>query len=526
MASLMLYLSATVLFAQSTVASNCSKAPIYVDIHKRAVHDSPIFQYGSFIGLGTPAQNQSLWPSLQQNHTSFAKDTYCKGNSTLKNCDKDTGGFFNPQDSTSYVRLRINMQELSLTTCDSFDESENFKTSDQAQEGFSSIFGQETLRLYTHYFETDGASQTLLKNSTVEVATSGSIRPGRVGMGSSSTVLRDLAARDMIAGKTYSLYIGQGFERAGGAVNGSNVFGGYDSGRFTGEPHKYPMDIANINPMSVRIKDIVITNSNDNGNVSLFSNTDFTDMTAPAETFEAQITTEQFPLSLPYQITQNFIKHLTAEQDNAWGDKSLKLKDAFNGTLSIVLDDGFTVTFPPEVLMNASNITPIQDRDDKSNDPFLLGSAFLGQVYLMVDYETNNFFLAEAIQKNNMVMPVTFCPKSTPVAYERPEQSQWQKQGLIGAVVGGVIGGLGLLAASYCVWITWMRKKDEKRLKRQLRRGSEMKLEQLDVEDAPMRFDPPPTKASAKVKVTVDGKESVNAAKAMFWRKNKPGLTF
>jgi hypothetical protein len=333
-------------------------------------------------------------------------------------------------------------------------------------------------------------------------------------MGSSSTVLRDLAARDMIAGKTYSLYIGQGFDRAGGAVNGSNVFGGYDSGRFTGEPQKYPMNIANTSPFSVRIKDIVITGTNDNSNVSLFDNTVFTDMAAPAETFEAQITTEQFPLSLPYQITQNFIKHLNAEQDNFWGDNSLKLKSAFNGTLSIVLEDGFTVTFPPEVLMNASNITPVQDRDEKSTEPFLLGSAFLGQVYLMADYETNNFFLAEAVQKNNMVMPVTFCPKSTPVAYQRPKQSQWAKQGLIGAVVGGVIGGLGLLAASYCVWITWMRKKDERRLKRQLKRGSEMKLEQMDVENAAPRFDPPPTKG---MKVKVDAK---------FWRKNKPGLTF
>jgi hypothetical protein len=119
MSSLILYLSATVLFAQSTVASNCTKAPIYVDIHKRAVHDSSIFQYGSFIGLGTPAQNQSLWPSLQQNHTSFARDTYCKDNSTLKNCDKDTGGFFSTQDSTSYVKLR---KQITSTVTDNMDQ--------------------------------------------------------------------------------------------------------------------------------------------------------------------------------------------------------------------------------------------------------------------------------------------------------------------------------------------------------------------------------------------------------------------
>ncbi|CAO2647364.1 Nn.00g082860.m01.CDS01 [Neocucurbitaria sp. VM-36] len=486
MASLLVYLSVTVLFAQSTVAFNCSKKPVYVDIHKRAVHDSPVFQYGSFIGLGTPAQNQSLWPSLAQNHTSFASHVYCKDNSTLKNCDRSTGGFFNHQDSTTFV------------------ESENFKTLDQASTEMKGFFGQETLRLYTHFFETDGASQTLVENSTIEVAEEGSITPARVGVGSSSTLLRDLAAKDIIAGRTYSLYIGQGFDRAGGSVNGSNVFGGYDSGRFTGTPHQYPMNIANVNPMNVRIKDIVITDSKDNANVSLFDNTVFTDMNSRPDNFEAQITTEQFPLSLPYQITQNLVTRLGAVKDNTWGDNSLKLKNAFNGTLSIVLEDGFTVTLPPEVLMNASNITPIQDREEKSTAPFYLGTAFLGQVYLMADYETNNFFLAPAVQKNNMVMPVPFCPKSTPEAYERPNQSQWQRQGLIGAVVGGVLGGMGILAALYCLWITWMRKKDERKLKRELRKNRESKMEQMDVEEAPS-FDPPPK----------------NAAKAIFWRRNK-----
>jgi hypothetical protein len=315
-------------------------------------------------------------------------------------------------------------------------------------------------------------------------------------------VLRDLAARDMITGRTYSLYIGQGFDRAGGVVNGSNVFGGYDSGRFVGEPHQYPMNIANVNPMSVRVKDIIITGTNDNSNISLFDNKVFTDMKTPEATFEAQITTEQFPFSLPYQVTQNFIAHLGAEKDNSWGDNSLKLKNDFNGTLSIVLEDGFTVTIPPEVLMNASRITPIQDRAQDSKAPFYLGSAFLGQVYLMADYEVNNFFLAEAVQKDNVVMPVSFCPKTTPVAYQRPDQSEWQRQGLIGAVIGGVIGGIGTLAALYCLWVSLLRRKDERKLKRELEKNRQSKMAQFDVEEAPI-FDPPPSKTS----------------KAFFWKK-------
>src|SRR5262249_1688114 len=131
-------------------------------------------------------------------------------------------------------------------------------------------FAQDTIRLYTHYFETDGASQTLVPDSVIEIAQSGSQKPARVGIGSSSTLMQSLTTQNIIAGKTYSLYIGQGFDRAGGMVNGSNVFGGYDSGRFTGTPHQYPMNNANSHPMSVQIKDITITNSKDNSNVSLF----------------------------------------------------------------------------------------------------------------------------------------------------------------------------------------------------------------------------------------------------------------
>lgn len=107
MPSLTFFVSATVLFAQSTVAFNCSILPIYVDIHKRAVHESLVFQYGSFIGVGTgetgsaaSAQNHSLWPSLSQNHISFGAPSYCD-KSSLSNCEDSTGGFFNSNQSTS-----------------------------------------------------------------------------------------------------------------------------------------------------------------------------------------------------------------------------------------------------------------------------------------------------------------------------------------------------------------------------------------------------------------------------------------
>ena len=380
-----------------------------------------------------------------------------------------------------------------------FQDTKDFKSLDNGNNAtLDGYFGQDTLRLYTHYFETDGASQTLLENSTIEVAEEGSSVPGVVGMGLSSTVLRDLAARDMIAGKTYSLYIGQGFDRAGGAVNGSNVFGGYDSGRFSGPVHKYPMNTARDNPMTVKIKDIVLTATQDSttSNISLFDTQAFPNMKTRPDTFEAEITTSQFPLSLPYSLTQNFISHLGASKDNFWGDNSLKLSAPFEGTLSIVLEDGFTVTFPSEVLANASNITPIQDRDEDSDAPFYLGAAFLGQVYLMADFEAQSFFLADAVQKNNAVMPVPFCPRGPdPVAYERPQQGAWAKQGLVGAVIGGVLGGIGIAICAYCFVLSCQRRRAERKVEKAMVAERRAKYAQMEIEEVP-EFDPPPKSAT------------------------------
>ncbi|KAK7189000.1 hypothetical protein DPSP01_004105 [Paraphaeosphaeria sporulosa] len=481
MVSLAFYLSATVLLAQSSVAFNCSIPPIYVDIHKRVTHNTDNFQYGSFIGIGTPAQNHSLWPSLSRNQTSFGASTFCDGNSTLKDCKESTGGFFNSRDSTTFI------------------EDKDYQTLDTAPNSTikESFYGHDSLRLYTHYFETDGAWQTLVDNSSVEVVEEGTAKPAVVGLGTSSTILNDLAARNQICGKMYSLYIGQGFDRAGGAVNGSNVFGGYDAGRFIDPVHKYSMGSAGENHLNVRVKDIIISETNNaNANVSLFDTAAFPSMSSRPDTFDAQITTDQYPLSLPYEITQNFISHLQAEEDNTWGDNSLKLKNAFNGSMTIILDDGFEVTIPPSVLMNASNITPVQSRAKDSNEPFYLSTAFLTQVYLMADFEKQSFFLATAVQKNNMVMPTPFCPGSTPTAYQRPNQGAFVKQGLIGAIVGGVLGGIGIGICAYCFIASCRRRVAERRIEKRAEEGRKAaKMAQFEVEEV-TEFDPPPKSAT------------------------------
>lgn len=93
MAFILMLLLAVPVFLHEASAFNCSQPPIYVDIHKRAVHGTDVFQYGSFIGIGSPAQNQSLWPSLSHNETTVAYVDFCD-HSDLPDCKDSTRGNF------------------------------------------------------------------------------------------------------------------------------------------------------------------------------------------------------------------------------------------------------------------------------------------------------------------------------------------------------------------------------------------------------------------------------------------------
>ncbi|MBE7179927.1 MAG: hypothetical protein INR71_01760 [Terriglobus roseus] len=86
--------------AQTTFAQNCSREPIYMDVHVRRVQGSTAFQWGAFVGAGTPAQNQSSWPSLRQNQTSVASIAYCE-HSALEDCQNATHGNYDPSASSS-----------------------------------------------------------------------------------------------------------------------------------------------------------------------------------------------------------------------------------------------------------------------------------------------------------------------------------------------------------------------------------------------------------------------------------------
>lgn len=321
-------------------------------------------------------------------------------------------------------------------------------------DGNASTFmsGFDTLHLYTHYAFADLAVDYAIPDMPVQIATGGhNHRPNTLGLGSSSTILERMHDLGQIASKTYSLYLGNAFNRAGGIFNGSNVFGGYDSSRFKGPVYTYPMDFSSPDYLPVTVTDIIIDHPSNplHERISIMADS----------TFEAKISTDRYPMTLPYSVTTRFINtvHAAPAQKTSDSDqgRALHLTRPFNGTLTVVLAGGFNVTLPPEAITQPGDqhLSSILSVPQNYTGPYYLSSAWLSQVYLMLDYEAKQFHLAQAIPDAQHSSPKPFCSGSIPMARGKTHRHTSLSKAHIGAIIGGVVGGaffiLALLTACF-----------------------------------------------------------------------------
>ena len=84
------------LLSVAVAADDCGIPPVFVDFHDRLVDGGLNYQYGLFMGVGTVSQNQSLWPSLLNNETTFSSLQYCQ-DSIYSVCQNETHGYFAPE---------------------------------------------------------------------------------------------------------------------------------------------------------------------------------------------------------------------------------------------------------------------------------------------------------------------------------------------------------------------------------------------------------------------------------------------
>lgn len=310
--------------------------------------------------------------------------------------------------------------------------------------------GKDIMSLYNQLTLTSLNSSTAVEDTPIIVAQSGDTRPGMMGLGSAPTILNKLYEAGLIAARTYSLYIGTGFSRAGGDRTGSNVFGGYDSARFMKPVYTYYMKRNTSDYLSVNVSDIIIDEFSDRTKQRL--------SLMDGEKFKATITTDQYPMRFPYQIIQRFVAALDAIPANN-EDNSLRLKQPFNGSVTILLSDGFNVTFPPSALFNMSGLSPFENTPSNYTGPYYLSTSWLTQVYLTLDFDAEQFHLAPAVPHAQQILTKTLCPGSFPAPheYDGPDISYFHRNGLIGAIAGGVVGGAAILVLLLLFLMLWRR---------------------------------------------------------------------
>ena len=298
------------------------------------------------------------------------------------------------------------------------------------------------------------------------LSSSNDTRPGTLGLGPTSTLLTHLYDQGHISSRAFSLYIGTGSPKIGGDINGSLVLGGYDAARFEGEVWNFTLQNPKTAPFTVNVEELILEDPIQPGkNVSLLegaSGGGSDDTAGSQKGFDAQLSTDAYPLTLPPAIFERFASLTKAKSD---ADGALTLPASFSSTLTLVLSNGLRVTLPPEILRN--NVTghaAVSNNTYPSSSTATLGTALLTQLYLTVNYDDNTFHLAHAVQNAPFILPRTSCPKIAPIAYVKPKVSAFMKGGLVGAIVGGVIGGSAILTLLGALIVgRWRQRKERER---------------------------------------------------------------
>lgn len=437
---------------------------LFIDTCRAVDAREDTFSYGLFMGAGTSSQNQSLWPSIVSNETRMASNNFCVTGSPYHCADPTfTHGHFGADASATW---QTTPQYASLDIENSIENA-------------TYTFGKDSLNIFTHYYDPSPPTEFVLQDHPITTVSNyvGNddvfFKSGHMGLGAASTLLSQLVDVGRIQRKVFGMYLGTAYPRAGGSQNGSLVLGGFDAGRLHGEPHKYTqstMSSDSPTPFKVHVKQMSLVTT-DGTSIGLVTD----------KGFDGYISTDQYAMEFPADITKILAEALHA-QLGSLPDATLQAAQPFNGNFTIVLDDGYNITYPSEWITNTSNATPFAasaatSNISSSNMPLIFGTAFLHHLYMTVDYDDSVFYLADAQVANSYVMPQALCDGMTPVAIAAPRTNKFVQSGLIGAVLGGLIGGLGIAFALFFVL--------RKRLQARRSKKAIDKMEQGDSEPSP-----------------------------------------
>ncbi|KAI1154307.1 acid protease [Nemania diffusa] len=282
-----------------------------------------------------------------------------------------------------------------------------------------------------------------------------------LGLGTNSTVLNTLVQAGKIGSRVWSIFWGRMWVDAADAMDGSLIFGGYDSQKVIGKNYTQPLDYSDTNGcwtgMKVHVSSVKLNIRNGDDVELLSTNGAFDTCIVPQR---------QLLLEGPPDIIKNFEN--TTGMSNIGRSFGLHWSSylyddtIFDGDLTISLSSGLDVR-----ISNSQFLVPYVDVDrdgsrivDTSRHEFLfndvyqnpntLGRYFLTGAYLMVDHDASTFTLwaANPTRESTLVSVASTdsnatCDNANPSSPDSSRMAALSGGGIAGIVVG-VVAALGI----------------------------------------------------------------------------------
>ncbi|ROV94092.1 hypothetical protein VMCG_08247 [Cytospora schulzeri] len=452
--------------------SQCDSGPISIPIQDTQV--LPNINGSNMIGLrtqvGSPPQDILMIPWAELNNTwIYDYEPYCSKSDIYSDliCQVRRGDFFYENASSSY------------------DEATNMVAAGGASHETNS-YGAELgipklLSKSLDGADTIAVGSTNLTNFPIGIPRlewdAGYTTLHALGMGSNSTFLNSLLQAGTIASRVWSIFWGRMW--VDDWLDGSMVLGGYDSELVKGKNYTQALDYSNETGcwtgMLVTISDIQLNYP------------DGTDVSIIPEHYALPVCLvphRQLLIEAPVSIRENFESvtgmNMTGTSYNVhWSAAQYKAEGAFDGDMTISLSSGSSIRIPNDQFLVPYVYVDYDGKrytDDANLDllwngigdqPATLGRYFLTAAYLMVNHDSNSFTLWEAnpTTSSNLVsvmneetaeacgdlggvvqpsVTATATPTGTGSSLMHSSVSSGSTP--VGAVAGGVVGGVALLA--------------------------------------------------------------------------------
>ncbi|MCJ1438326.1 hypothetical protein MMC27_007714 [Xylographa pallens] len=436
-------------------------SPISIPISNVSLQNSATSR-GLAISIGTPPQNLALATNLRTNNTYVFNQTgVCTGETTAQ-CIQEHGGGFDKSSSTTWSQLStyIASETVIVTTGDQY--------------------GSDTLTFGAQNLSTYPIGLPLKENGLIL----DDLFDNSLGLGSNSTFLTALSNLGLIASRSFSIF--WGLTGTNGNTDGSLIVGGLDSAKMSGSGLTGTISPQNNDAVAlwtdscgtglfVTVKDISLNLPN--GSTSSILGGNFTQgLSMCIDPAYPGITLPPNTGPILNDLIGTPITHIGVDEAGNnnipfYNSEIFLASDVYQGDLTFTFENGLEIAVTNDQLVvpvwdtNANGIA-IQKNDTLRrvlinilgwpvlNVQPILGQPFLTAAYLSVNYDSNEFTIANVnVTETSNVVAIDSSGTCIPQPSVSPSPSgsnttitATSTSLAPGAIAGIVIGTVAILA--------------------------------------------------------------------------------